>query len=455
MDYLEYFKGKKITVMGLGLLGRGVGDALFLAECGADLIVTDLKTEEQLRESVNQLKNFPNVTFTLGEHKLEDFEGRDVILVAAGVPDNSPYIAHAREMGARLTQSAALFAELTKMPIIGVTGTRGKSTTSAMIHHVLQVVTGEEIIYGGTVRGVSNLQLLKKAKEDSLAVFELDSWQLQGFGWANISPQIAVFTNFMEDHLNYYQTDGRTKEEAMNAYFADKANIFIHQEDSGTLITTPEVFDRAKRYAQGKNITIGQEVILVDPSVLPEDMLLSMPGEHNRMNAALAYEALKAVSLPDEEIFEGLASFPGVEGRLQLVTEVNGVKIYNDNNATTPTATARGIESVAQGTNVILLCGGTDKGIDLDPLPKVIEQHCAHVVLYSGNGTEKLKTVFPVSVTYEEHATLEECVKALVATSVPGNVILFSPGFASFGSEFKNEYDRNDKFLNLIRSYAE
>lgn len=441
--------------MGLGLLGRGVGDALFLAECGADLIVTDLKTEEQLRESVNQLKNFPNVTFTLGEHKLEDFEGRDVILVAAGVPDNSPYIAHAREMGARLTQSAALFAELTKMPIIGVTGTRGKSTTSAMIHHVLQVVTGEEIIYGGTVRGVSNLQLLKKAKEDSLAVFELDSWQLQGFGWANISPQIAVFTNFMEDHLNYYQTDGRTKEEAMNAYFADKANIFIHQEDSGTLITTPEVFDRAKRYAQGKNITIGQEVVLVDPSVLPEDMLLSMPGEHNRMNAALAYEALKAVSLPDEEIFEGLASFPGVEGRLQLVTEVNGVKIYNDNNATTPTATARGIESVAQGTNVILLCGGTDKGIDLDPLPKVIEQHCAHVVLYSGNGTEKLKTVFPVSVTYEEHATLEECVKALIATSVPGNVILFSPGFASFGSEFKNEYDRNDQFLNLIRSYAE
>lgn len=440
--------------MGLGLLGRGVGDAAFLAECGAEVLVTDLKTEEELKDSLDKLKEFSNISFTLGGHRNEDFENRDFILVAAGVPLDSPYLEHAHKANVRLTQSAALFAELSKIPVIGITGTRGKSTVTAMIHHVLSVTTGESIIKGGNVRGVSNLQLLKEVKEDSLAVMELDSWQLQGFGWAGISPQIAVFTNFMEDHLNYYQSVNLSKDEAMERYFADKANIFINQDESGVFITVPEVFDRAKKFALGKDITLGQEVVLVDSSILPEDMLLSMPGEHNRMNAALAYEALKAASLTDDEIFEGLSSFPGVEGRLQILGEIGGIKIYNDNNATTPTATARGIEAIADGKNVVLLCGGTDKGIDPTPLIEAIKNNCAHVVLYSGSGTDQLKKVFPSEVTYEEHKTLDECVQALVTTAVSGNVILFSPGFASFGLEFKNEYDRNDQFVNLIKKYG-
>ncbi len=442
-NFVDYFKGKKITVMGLGLLGRGVGDAEFLAECGADLIITDLKTKEQLADSVAKLEKYPNIKFVLGEHRNEDFENRDMILVAAGVPMESDYLAHASKAGVRLVQSAALFAELTKIPIIGVTGTRGKSTTSQMIHHVLQIVTGEGVILGGTVRGVSNLQLLKKVKKDSLAVFELDSWQLQGFGWAGISPQIAVFTNFMEDHMNYYGGD-------MDAYFADKSNIFINQEESGVFITTPEVLERAKKFATGKNITLGQEVVLVDASTLPEDCLLAMPGEHNRLNAALAYEACKATGLSDEEIFDALATFPGVEGRLQFLTEINGVKIYNDNNATTPQATVVGLEALGKGKNVVLIVGGTDKGIAVGELPEAISRHCAHVVLYSGSGTEKLKTALSADISVEEHGTLAECVKAAIATSIPGNVILFSPGFSSFGNEYKNEYDRNDQFVALI-----
>lgn len=298
--------------MGLGLLGRGVGDALFLAECGADLIVTDLKTEDQLASSLDKLKGYSNIKFTLGEHKTEDFEGRDMILVAAGVPMDSPYLAHAKEKGIELVQSAALFLKLSKIPMIGITGTRGKSTTTAMIAHIIETATGESVIKGGNVRGVSNLQLLKDVKEDSLAVFELDSWQLQGFGWAGISPTVAVFTTFMDDHLNYYKND-------KNAYFADKANIFINQEESGVLVTTPEVFEKVKEFAKGKNVTLGQEVMLVDSSIIPEDAILPMPGEHNRLNAALAVSACRALGMTDEEIFDALPSFPGVEGRLQLL----------------------------------------------------------------------------------------------------------------------------------------
>ena len=447
MEYSNYFKDKKITVMGLGLLGRGIGDAAYIAEAGAaEVIVTDLKDESELAESIAQLDKYENIKFVLGEHRLEDFAGRDYILVAAGVPADSEYLQHAREASVPLKQSAAWFAELTEVPIIGVTGTRGKSTVTHMIHHVLSEVTGEKVLLGGNVRGVSNLQLLNEVKDDSLCVMELDSWQLQGFGWAELSPQIAVFTNFMEDHLNYYQRGGNSKEAAMVQYFSDKANIFKYQEESGVLVTTPEVFEKAREL---KEVSVGQEVVLADASSIPEDSLLAMPGEHNRLNAALAYEALKAVSLVDEEIFSALASFPGVPGRLEYLGERDDVKIYNDNNATTPQATVRGLEAVGNkdDKNVILIAGGAFKEVDPEELIKVIPDHCKKVILLPGSGTDLIKD----KVESEVVSNMEEAVKAGLASGEPGDVLLFSPAFASFGL-FKNEYERNDEFVRCVTS---
>lgn len=440
-DVAEHFKGKKITVMGLGLLGRGVGDTAFLAECGAELIVTDLKSKEALETSLNELTQYPNLTFVLGEHREEDFKGRDMILKAAGVPLDSRYIEIARQDGAEIAMSGSLFAKLAGIPVIAVTGTRGKSTTTHMIHHVLtQATEGGKVLLGGNVRGLSNLQLLKEVEEDSIAVMELDSWQLQGFGELEISPQIAVFTNLMEDHMNYYKGD-------MDAYFKDKANIFRYQEQGDVLVTTREVFERAEELAQKEGFRLDQEVRLVDTSILPEDCILSQPGEHNRLNAALALEALRAVGLQDEEIFDHLASFPGVEGRLQYLGSHNGVRIYNDNNATTPIAVVKGIEAVAEGKNVVLIAGGADKEVDPTPLVSAITAHCKAVCLLAGSGTDKLKD----KIECEVFDTLKGAVDAAVAKAEAGDVILFSPGFASFGM-FVNEYDRNDQFVALIKA---
>lgn len=450
MDFHNIFAGKKITVMGLGLLGRSIGDAAYLAESGAaEVLVTDLKTEGELADSVAKLSGYDNVRFVLGEHRLEDFADRDYILVAAGVPLQSPYLEHARKAGVPLKQSAAWFTELSRIPIIGVTGTRGKSTVTHMIHHVLSEVTGEKILLGGNVRGVSNLQLLKEVQEDSLCVMELDSWQLQGFGWQKLSPQIAVFTNFMPDHLNYYTAGGKSQEEALLLYLEDKANIFRYQEESGVLVTTPEVFELAKNLPR---VTLGQEVVLADVSSISEDSLLSMPGEHNRQNAALAYEALKAVSLDDEEIFAGLSSFPGVPGRLEYLGEHEGVKIYNDNNATTPQATVRGLQAVGNDADkkVILIAGGADKQLDTAPLIAEMQKYCKQVILLPGTGTDTIKDqVDAVAVE-----SLTEAVETGLAAGKPGDTLLFSPGFSSFGL-FNNEYERNDAFVALIHAAAE
>lgn len=448
MDYSTYFKGKKITVLGLGLLGRGVGDVAFLAECGAELIVTDKKTKEELKSSLDQLKGFSNITYVLGEHRMEDFEGRDMVLVAAGVPLDSPYVARAREAGSGIVQSAALFAELSKIPIIGITGTRGKSTVTHMIHHALTEATGERILLGGNIRGVSNLQLLKEVKEDSLAVMELDSWQLQGFGWSKVSPQIAVFTNFMEDHMNYYHGD-------MDAYFNDKAQIFLHQREGDTLVTIPDVFKRIKDLYPGD--TLVQEVILVDQSTLPDDFTLRVPGEHNRQNAALALEALKAAGLTEEEALTGLATFRGVEGRLEYLGDIRGVHVFNDNNATTPFATMTGLKAVARGKNVILIAGGAYKELDPSPLVPELAAYCKNAILLPGTGTDKLIEAITaqsstIPIKRNSATSLKEAVDAAFASALEGDIILFSPGFASFGM-FKNEYDRNDQFLALVKEY--
>ena len=441
--------------MRVGLIGRGIGDAAYIAEMGGEVLVVDDATQSVMQPAVDALAQYENVSFKFGPYNFADFKDADLVVVGAGAPLEEPVLLACREAGVRLVQSAALFAEISKVPIIGVTGTRGKSTVTHMIHHVLSTVTeGASVLLGGNVRGVSNLQLLKEVQEDSLCVMELDSWQLQGFGWAGISPQIAVFTNFMDDHLNYYTRGGKSYDEAMNLYFRDKAQIFLNQEESGVFITTPAVFERAKKLPG----TIGQEVILADSSVIPEDCLLAMPGEHNRLNAALAYEALRATGLSEEEIFEGLASFPGVPGRLEYLGEVKaGVKVYNDNNSTTPAATIAGLRAVGNSgeRRVVLIVGGDDKNIDRSAMVAEIPQWCSKVVLFKERGTDRIRDeVFAqteAGVQVFEEEGLKATVERAVGVAEPGEVILYSPGFSSFGKYFINEFDRGDQFTELIR----
>ena len=458
MDFSQYFKGKKVTLMRVGLIGRGIGDTAYIAEMGGEVLVVDDAPAAVMQPAVDALAQYKNITFKFGPYDFADFKDADLVVVGAGAPLEEPVLVACKQAGVRLVQSAALFAEISKVPIIGITGTRGKSTVTHMIHHVLSVVTSGSVLLGGNVRGISNLQLLKDVAEDSICVMELDSWQLQGFGWAGISPQIAVFTNYMDDHLNYYTRGGKSYEEAMNLYFTDKAQIFLNQEESGVFITTPAVFERAKKLAG----TLGQEVVLADASILPEDMLLSMPGEHNRLNAALAYEALRATGLTEEEIFEGLASFPGVPGRLEYLGEVKpGVKVYNDNNSTTPAATIMGMQAV--GTpgerKVVLIVGGDDKNIDMSAMVAELPKWCSKVVLFKERGTERIReSVFAheaSGVEVFEEEGLPATVERAVAVALPGEVILYSPGFSSFGKYFRNEFDRGDQFVQLIRVYQQ
>ncbi len=349
MDTSAYIRGKRITVMGLGLLGRGVGDARYLAACGAELIVTDLKTREQLAESVAQLEAFPNVSFVLGEHRKEDFRDRDLILKAAGVPLNSPYIAEALSHGVPVRMSADLFLELSGIEAVGIPGTRGKSTVTHMIAGIL-AADGRKVLVGGNVRGVSNLQLLTEVTSEHLAVMELDSWQCQGLAYASLSPHVAVFTTLFADHQNYYKDDP-------GQYLADKSNIFLYQSPDDTLVMGSQCAPTLIE-AYGEHIVA--KTIIADESKLPSNWALCIPGLHNRYNAALALAAARALGVSDDVSRRALEGFAGVPGRLEFVRETNGVRVYNDNNSTTPEATIAALRAVgsADERRVVLIMGG-------------------------------------------------------------------------------------------------
>jgi UDP-N-acetylmuramoylalanine--D-glutamate ligase len=436
MDLGSYFKGKKITVLGLGLLGRGVGDARVLAEQGAELIVTDLKSADELASSVAQLEGFPNVTLVLGEHRLEDFRDRDFILKAAGVPLDSPYIEEARKNGIPVKMSASWFMELADVPVIGVTGTRGKSTTTHMIHAILKEA-GWPVLLGGNVRGVSTLALLDEAKEESIALFELDSWQLQGFGEARLSPDVAVFTTFLADHMTYYHGD-------MQAYLADKANIFLSQDATDTLVLGSQCADLVQE-AYGDRIEA--HTVVAGAHDFRADWTLKVPGEHNRYNAALATEAARALEIDDETIARGLANFTGVAGRLELVRTADGIAYYNDTTATTPDATIAALDAMAlEGKPVCLVMGGADKGLEMETLVEAAKTRTKHVSLLAGTGTDRIRTALPDATVF---GSLEEAVADARAHAASGDAVLLSPGFASFGM-FKNEYDRGDQFDAIV-----
>jgi UDP-N-acetylmuramoylalanine--D-glutamate ligase len=338
--------------------------------------------------------------------------------------------------------SSDLFAELSGLPVVGITGTRGKSTVTHAVAHILRTA-GKEVVLGGNIKGVSTLEQLAHVTPNAIAVLELDSWQLQGFGDAKISPQVAVFTTFMPDHMNYYKND-------MKMYFADKANIFLNQKEDDFLILGAQMAQYVEEFGYKKQIKAHTTV--VGEKELPKDWHLKIPGGHNRYNASIAVAVAGVLGIDDNVIKSAIESFEGVEGRLEFLREVNGVKIYNDTTATVPDATVVALKALDPEAkkDIILIMGGADKGLDMSELLQEIPNYCKKVLLLAGTGTERIKNELSNAEVFD---SLESAVNAAVESAAAGDILLLSPAFASFGM-FKNEYDRGDQFKKLVAALS-
>ena len=434
--------GKKITVMGINPEGRGVQDAEFLARHGAKVVATDTKNEKDLKESVARLKRYKNISFALGGHHPRDFKNKDLIIRAAGAPLDSIYLKEAKKNGIEIKTDETLFLKLSpKVILVGVTGTKGKSTVSHLIYEILKSAR-HRVFLAGNVRGQAALPLLEKVKEGDIVVMELDSWKLQGFGSAKISPRVAVFTNFYRDHLNYYKGD-------MKKYFSDKANIFKYQKNGDTLIAGQSAKDAIQKYYKGK---IKSNVIETGKKYFPKSWHPLILGEHNKENIAFAIKACEAIGVSKSDIKKGVENFKGVPGRLEFVREIKGVKYYNDTTATTPEAVIAALRAL-NSKNIILIAGGSDKKLDYREMYKEIPKYVKTLILFKGEASEKILKESGIwnleSGIYSDIESMREAMKIARKNAKRGDIILLSPAAASFGI-FKNEFDRGEQFCNNI-----
>ncbi len=440
------FHGKKILVMGLGLQGGGVGVARFFAEKGARVTVTDLKTEEQLSFSIASLSDLP-INYVLGKHREEDFKNSDLIIRNPDVPRSSQYLKIAKDNDIPVEMDESLFLKLcpNRENVVGVTGTRGKTTTTHLIGAILKEA-GFPTLLGGNLRGVTTLSLLDKITPKTKIVLELSSWQLQGLDDDKLSPYIAVITNIYPDHLNRYQS--------MEEYISDKQVIFKYQTKDDFLVLNKnnEVLGKFAERTSSKVVWFSKDKVPLSIA-----SMFRLKGNHNLENLAAAYQVAKIFEISDEIIISAVEKFNGVKFRLEKIAEIDGVTYVNDTTGTTPEAAIVAFKAY-DGKEIILICGGSSKKLDLTKLVEEMEKRVKAVVLLEGKGTDELveninQEAKNINVL-GRFSDFKEAIMTAKKTAVPGDVILLSPGFASFGM-FNNEFERGEKFNEIVKSLAE
>ncbi|MEK7615622.1 MAG: UDP-N-acetylmuramoyl-L-alanine--D-glutamate ligase [Patescibacteria group bacterium] len=443
------FRNKKVLIFGLGLLGGGVATANWFIKQGAKVTITDLKNAKQLAPSIKQLKG--KYKLALGKHKVSDIKTADIVVLNPGVPANHPLLKKAKQV----VNEATIFYNSFPGKIVGVTGTRGKTTTANWIAHLI----GKEVILAGNNPEHAFLKAIeaKAANEASEAVTEMSSFSLELFTPETRKPDIAVITNIYQDHFNRYKN--------YRDYVATKANLFINQkadqhvilnyDNSWTshllslphksnewffsLTKLPEKFD-GLHYENGRGYFLGKPVLELAK-------FSATWGNHNVENLLAAALAAHLSGVSWTDIQSKLSTMPNVPFRQEVVFQNNHLTIINDTTATSPEGTIAAVKRFGSPTTV-LITGGTDRMLEYKTWAKIILNYIVpeHIVLLDGSATKKM--LHALNKKLHTYPTLKICLEAALAMGP--HVILFSPGSKSF-EKFTNEYDRGEQFNALVK----
>jgi UDP-N-acetylmuramoylalanine--D-glutamate ligase len=479
----ENFQDAVVTVMGLGRYkqGSGLGVAKWLMRHGAQTVITDLKSAEDLKESIDLVMEwyhkykdlYPSRVmyepiFVLGEHRKEDFTNVQCVVQNPGVPSESDYIQAAKAAGVAIESDVSLFFRFYPHQTVAVTGTKGKTTTTLLIAEMLKTLD-ERAVAAGNVR-VSPLEHLDELLERGAPtpiVLELSSWLLDSLPQSLVElghgPDISVLTNIYPDHLNRYAT--------FADYVNSKAIIFRYQRpDQYTILNFDHElvrsldgqvkgrlywFSKTDQPEKSGCFVKDDGMIIIrhegkEIAVMPLNQV-KLEGGHNTENVLSAIMAafLRGVSLSG--IVATLKTFEGVPDRQEIVREVDEILYINDTTATAPQAVVAALERFGKDKSVVLIAGGMDKSLPYEAMAEAIKKDAKHTVLLPGSASDLLEKALGGTVPLTKATDMHDAVQKAHALAERGDVVLLSPGAASF-NQFQNEFDRGEKFREEVRN---
>ena len=463
---MSRWDGKQVVM--IGAARQGLALSRFLALQGAHVILNDRRSEEELRDKRDELAPY-NITWVTGEHPFSILDGTDLVCLSGGVPLNLPIVQEATRRNIPLSNDSQIFLEETPCPVIGITGSSGKTTTTALVgeiarQHFALRKPQHNVWVGGNI-GYPLIQDVDQMQPDDIAVMELSSFQLEIMSQ---SPNIAAILNLTPNHLDRHIN--------MAKYISAKSQILTHQSHADIAVMNRDDVRVRKLFPEvkGRQITFG-----LNPPYDKQDATyfkrgrlylqasgqvakivradqINLRGTHNLYNvlAAIAISAAAAFSL--QAIYEGIVAFTGVRHRLEFVREWGGAAWYNDSIATSPERTMAALKSFDEP--IILLAGGRDKDLPWQDLAAAIHEKVDHLVLF-GEAAHLIHTVLGETdpetrpFTIDICEGLEEAVAQAAARVSPGDVVLLSPGGTSFDA-FIDFEERGKRFKQWVKELS-
>ncbi len=439
---VDFLKDKIVVIMGLGVFGGGVDTAKFAARFAKKVIVTDKADEKKIGASVKELSCFKNIEFHIAGHRTEDFENADVIIVNPAVDEANQYIDAAKNKNKLITSQMEIFFQLCPAKIVAITGSNGKSTTTALTAHLLKAMKDRNIWLSGNIGNRPLLETLDKIKSNDIVVLEISSFQLEQLARIKRAPYVGCITNIAPNHLDRHKT--------MENYCNAKENILRFQNSGDAAVLN--AYDEKCLEWFNKYKKTDRKCFLFDREKLDSRLtgVFKLPGKANKENLAAAVTIAHHFGLTDEQLIEPTGSFVSLPHRLELVGTVKGVRYYNDSIATTPESTVVGVEAFSEPK--ILIAGGYDKGLPFDQMAKAISGKLKALILIGVTADkieQSIKKTGVIPPTYRAK-TLAEAVKKAHDISASGDVVLLSPACASYDM-FVNFVQRGNMFAELVK----
>ena len=452
---MDALNGKRLVI--LGMARQGMSLARFAVGAGAYVTLSDMRPAAALAAARTSLADLPadRLRFVLGEHPPTLLDDCDVLALSGGVAIDAPLVVEAQRRGIPLTNDSLEFARRAPAPLVGITGSAGKTTTTSLLGCMGQK-SGRRTWIGGNI-GRPPLMDLAEMSAGDLILMELSSFQLEI--WHDLSPDIATVLNITPNHLDRHKTMDRYTEAKLNIlrFQGPDGVAVLSADDPGALATRDHVRGRLRLFSRRGPVDDGAyaadgQIWLSGPGGRRDLCPLSairLRGGHNVLNVLAAAALAEVVGVPDEAIVEGIRTFAGVPHRLETVRELDGVKYINDSIATAPERALAAL--AAYDEPIILLAGGRDKDMVWDEWVRHVAQRVKRVILFGELAEPLAARLSGVAVSRVD--TLAEAVYSAQAEAVAGDIVLLSPGGTSFDS-YADFAERGEHFRLLVTDLA-